>query len=58
MDLKCYFTWEDERYPTLVVIEDGETFWFSYNRQTKEFERVFICAAHTSNECICGAIED
>lgn len=58
MDLKCYFTWEDERYPTLVVIEDGETFGFSYNSQTKEFERVCICAAHISNECICGAIED
>lgn len=56
LDLECYFVAEDPRYPTLVIRDSAETFGFSYNRETKELERVCICAAHYSSECACGAL--
>lgn len=54
LDLECYFVAEDPRYPTLVITGDGEAIGFSYNRETKELERVCICAAHSESECLCG----
>ena len=57
-ELECYFVAEDPRYPTLVIRDNGETFGFSYNRETGELTRCCICAAYSDNECVCGYVSE
>lgn len=48
--------YEDPRYPTLVLqSEEFGTVGYSLNLSTGELNRVCICNAYSSNECICGA---
>jgi hypothetical protein len=57
--LTVYLSYEDERYPTLVIQSDNfGTVGYSLNKNTGELSRVCICNAHATNECICGAWDD
>ena len=53
-----YWIAEDERYPTLVVRGEHGSVGYDLNRATGELSRVCICAAHSTNECVCGAWEE
>jgi hypothetical protein len=56
-DYNTYITYDDPRYPTLVVQVNGKYAGYSLNTETLELSRVCICFAHNSNECCCGALD-
>lgn len=56
LGVEIYLSYEDPRYPTLVLQSDEfGSVGYSLNLNTGELERVCICHAHSNNECICGA---
>lgn len=56
LGVEIYLSYEDPRYPTLVIHSDEiGTVGYSLNLSNGELNRVCICHAHSSNECICGA---
>lgn len=59
LGLTIYLHYEDERYPTLVI--QSETFGsvgYSLNLNDGKLERVCICFAKDSSECVCGYDND
>lgn len=58
LGVRVYLSYEDERYPTLVLQSDTfGTVGYDLDLETGELRRVCICAAHSENECVCGAWE-
>ena len=56
LGVRVYLSYEDERYPTLVLQSDTfGSIGYSLDLSTGELSRVCVCAARSSNECICGA---
>jgi hypothetical protein len=53
--INSYIVAEDPRYPTLVLQGDFGSVGYDLNSSTGELRKVCICAAHSSNECTCGA---
>jgi hypothetical protein len=54
-----YLSYEDERYPTLVLQSDVfGSVGYNLDLSTGELRRVCICAAHSENECVCGAWDE
>lgn len=59
LGVTMYLTYEDERYPFLVLqSEEFGSVGYFLNLSTGELSRACICAAHSSNECICGAWDE
>lgn len=54
-DYNAYVTYDDPRYPTVVIRVGERTAGYSLNTSTMELTRVCICFAHSSTECGCGA---
>jgi hypothetical protein len=55
-EYNAYVTYDDARYPTLVIQTDNQSVGYSLDPSTLQVQqRVCICAAHTSSECLCGA---
>jgi len=55
LGVKVYLSYEDERYPNLVLQSD--TFGcvgYSLNLSSGELSRICVCSARSSNECVCG----
>lgn len=51
--------YEDPRYPLLVLEGDNfNTVGYSLDLSSGKLERVCICHAHGSHECICGAWDE
>lgn len=53
--LRIYLSYEDERYPTLVIF--GNEFGmsgYSLNKKTGDLRRVCICRAEEEESCVCG----
>ena len=50
-----YLSAGDPRYPTLVIQGDDYSVGYSLNKDTGELRRICLCAAHSANECCCGA---
>lgn len=48
-------TYEDPRYPMLILRNDYKTLGYSLNLDTLELSRVCICCAYSAEECVCGA---
>ena len=58
LGVHVYLSYEDERYPTLVLQSDEfGTVGYNLNLNTGELNRVCICAARSGTECVCGAWE-
>ena len=56
LGVRAYLSYEDERYPTLVLQSDVFGYvGYNLDLSTGELRRVCICAAHSENECVCGA---
>ena len=56
LGMNIYLSYEDERYPTLVIQSDEfGSVGYSLNRTNGELNRVCICNAYSSSECMCGA---
>ena len=56
LGVNVYLSYEDERYPTLVLRSNAfGTLGYSLNLATGELQRVCLCEARSSNECVCGA---
>ncbi len=56
LGVKIYLSYEDERYPHLVLQSDVfGSVGYNLDLSTGELRRVCICAAHSENECVCGA---
>ncbi len=59
LGVSVYLSYEDERYPTLVLRSDKfGTVGYNLNLNTGELNRVCICAARSETECVCGAWEN
>lgn len=59
LGVKIYLSYEDERYPTLVLQSDVfGSVGYDLNLATGELGRVCICSAHSENECVCGAWDE
>lgn len=51
--------YEDPRYPLLVLEGDNfNTVGYSLDLSSGKLERVCICHAHSSYECVCGAWDE
>lgn len=52
----CYITYEDPRYPTLIVEdEDGTTHGYCVSLRDGSVRSICICGASYEDEtCICG----
>jgi hypothetical protein len=56
LGVEAWLSYEDPRYPTLVLRSDEfGSIGYDLNLSTGELKRVCICAAHSYNECVCGA---
>jgi hypothetical protein len=54
--ISVYLSYEDARYPTLILQGTGfDTLGYDLDTSSGELKRVCICAAHSENECVCGA---
>lgn len=54
--ISVYLSYEDARYPTLILQGTGfDTIGYDLDMSSGELKRVCICAAHSENECVCGA---
>lgn len=59
LGVRVYLSYEDERYPTLVLQSDVfGSVGYKLDLSTGELRRVCVCAAHSENECVCGAWDD
>ena len=59
LGITIYLSYEDPRYPTLVLQSDEfGSIGYDLNLSNGVLTRICICAAHSSNECICGAWDD
>lgn len=48
---------DDERYPTLVLEGPFGKIGYSLNKESGELDRICICFAHSSSECMCGGFD-
>jgi hypothetical protein len=55
LGMEIFLSYEDPRYPTLVIQGDNYGVGYNLDPQTGELRRICICAAHSSSECVCGA---
>ena len=59
LGVRAYLSYEDERYPTLVLQSDVfGSVGYDLNLSTGELRRICICSAHSENECACGAWDE
>jgi len=59
LGLTIYLSYEDKRYPTLVI--QSETFGsvgYSLDLNNGKLERICLCFAHCASSCTCGAWDD
>lgn len=59
LGLNIYLSYEDDRYPTLVIQSDEfGSVGYDLNTSNGELNRVCICHAYSNIECICGAWDE
>lgn len=56
--ISYFLTYEDVRYPLLIVQGKFGNVGYSLDLETGELRRVCICAARSNNECVCGAWDE
>ena len=57
--VKLWISYEDPRYPTLVVEAEGYApAGFSIRTQDWSLNRVCLCHAYDASECCCGAWDE
>lgn len=56
--VRLYLSYEDSRYPVLVLQYNGQSAGYSINKNTLEIERICICNAREDFECCCGFTYD
>lgn len=56
LGIEHWISYEDRRHPTLALRCDNfGTVGYSLNMSNGDLERVCICNAYSSTECVCGA---
>jgi hypothetical protein len=59
LGVDVYLSYEDKRYPTLVLQSDEfGSVGYSLDLKTGNLRRICICAAYCSYECVCGAWDE
>ncbi len=59
LGVRAYLSYEDERYPTLILQSDVfGSVGYDLNLSTGELRRICICSARSENECACGAWDE
>jgi len=59
LGIESWLSYEDPRYPILVLRSDEfGTIGYNLDIHSGGLTRVCICAAHSINECVCGAWDD
>ena len=59
LEINLYLSYEDPRYPTLVIKGVGSVgvVGYSLNIDTGDLQRVCLCDARCPSECACGYLD-
>ena len=58
LGVEIYLSYEDPRYPTLVIQGDFASKGYDLDLSTGTLTRICICHAYSATECCCGAWND